>query len=368
MEFNSKKNSGFTLIDKGMSQMPPAAQVNIPTPDGSPKLVYNKELTVEGSVVEPALTSAVATVKELPKATESGIRAGSQWLKEQVAVVTESQIVKDAKTLGEDGLKKAQEAKQESLSWYAAKKKALGTWVQKINCSFLSKNDAKPEAQPPAKPETKGGARKIEEPAPTITQNVYGETRVLALDKAGNSITTTSSEGNKTILFQHGSGTYLKMEDGGGTLDKTRDRKLTIIDKNWEISIGEDEIKLVSGDQVVNIKKTVLTNIEEDENHNVDGERSIKVGQNQLHDIGKNDTTTVGADRTLSVAGKEEIKVGGDSTTTIMGGETRTINTQLTITVNGPISVNCMSADITALSMAKVKSPIIRLLGRIMMN
>lgn len=365
MEFNTKKNSGFTLIDKGMSQMPPTTQVNIPAKDGGAKLVYNKDLTVEGKVVEPAKTDVVAMVKELPKATESGIKNASQAIKAQVESITNSETVQSAKKLGEDGLAKAQNAKKDALSWYAEKKQALGTWLKKIDCSFLKKP---PKPAPAEAPKVKGGAHPISEPAPTITQNVYGETRAVCLDKAGNAITTTCSEGNKTILIQHGEGSYVKMEDGGGTIDKTRGRKLTLIDDNWEISVTKDEVKLVSGDQIVNIKKTVLTNIEEDENHNVDGERAVKVAQSQLHDIGKNETTVVGADRTLSVTGKEEIKVGGNSQTDIMGGETRRVNSFLNITVNGPVTVNCLSAEVTAKSQVKIQSPIIRLLGRIMMN
>lgn len=350
MSFNVGKYDGLSKTKKGLSLLPPEAQAVIPAKDGGESKIYDPKLTVDGLVIDKSLTDKVCVVQELPKATVSGAKEAVQSVAEQIKSLADVEQVNDLKKLGEEGLSKLQEAKAAATAAYESTKSAVIGYVKKIDCSFLKK-------KPPKKEETKaalGGAQPIKEPATTTEKNTYGEARSMFRDKAGNSMTVTSGEGNSKILTVHSTGSYSLMDDSGDRVDKTKKNQMTLIDEGFTLHVGADGITLIEGDNKINIKKNLLTNVERDENHAIGGEHSVKVSQNQMTDVAKNQTTIVGSDRSESVAGNHDDKVsgnvkhvvGGNENVQITGGWTVTVNGNVNITSGGTASVTAQTVNV----------------------
>lgn len=377
---NENKNDGFFGRKSGESVgVSRYVQANVPTPDGGTKVVSSMADTPDGKIIIPQLKEGVSEVKELPKAKESGVKAAIKSFTDTANAIAESSQVQAVKELGEQGVKAVQEQKKTLLAQAKAVVDAgfnavgdAAAWARKALSFDCSKAKNKPTVQTPTSqpvaPAAKGTTNKITEAKPTGEKGEYGKV-IVNETKGGHVQLIDNTPGNKRVLNLHPSGTYDSKTDNGDSTDKVVGSKFTFVDKDWKITVFGDEIEVVYGDEHVNIKKNQFVNINGDMNHNVDGERSDHVGNNMMQAVDGNLTEITGADRTESVGGNYDGKIGGKETVKVAADSSKTVGGNMTIIVGGNVQIiSGGSVNVTAAKNMQLVAPLVRIIGRIMMN
>jgi Gp5 C-terminal repeat (3 copies) len=214
----------------------------------------------------------------------------------------------------------------------------------------------------------KKSSKEIKEKLPDKEKSEYGKI-VVNETKGGFVNIQDETAGNKRWQKLHPSGTYQQVVDNGDYHDKVVHDRYIIVDKNWNISIGEDWIEVVSGNNKIQIKKNSSININGNESVNVDGNSNVnivgneglQVGGNHSESITGNFTTEVGGNHAETIKGYRKTMVSGNENNTIMGTETDVICGSWNVTVSGSIMLSS-SASITLVA------PVINLKGKVNMN
>lgn len=190
----------------------------------------------------------------------------------------------------------------------------------------------------------------IEEPKPTGEKAEYG--KIVAKETKGGFVEIRDeTPGNTRKIDMHPTGTYNATLDNGSTVEKVTDKKLTMIDKDWEITVFENEIVIINKDAKIQIKQNRITNILAEDHLNIDGNQFQKIGKDRIEDIGQDESLKIGGNEVIAVGGwkKETIGsdntlvIGGNSDTNVGGDKNEMVSGSLSITVNGPVTISSSS-------------------------
>lgn len=211
--------------------------------------------------------------------------------------------------------------------------------------------------------------KSVVEPSPTSSKSQYGKVQVTET-KGGHVSLIDNTEGNKRILQQHPSGTYVSMIDNGSHILKTTGDMITISQKNWNINILGDKVEINQGDTFVTIKKDNNVSINADNTITIDGESVEKVGKDWTVTVGGNINLAAEGNMNLSVKGNVNMVTTGnvDAKVTgnmkaVMGGNADIIATQLNLTGLGKISFTAPMISMTGATKVSIMGALIELQG-----
>lgn len=195
-----------------------------------------------------------------------------------------------------------------------------------------------------------GSNTEIKEILPDKSKSEYGKIKVTE-SKGGFVELKDDTPGNKRLLQLHPSGSYHQVLDNGSTYDKVVNDALIIIDKNWNIAIGNDFVEVITGNNKIQIKKDSLININGDESKNIDKNSITNIKENFGLHIEGSSLETIGKDKTLDVAGTltETIQqnysetVQGEKKSIIMNNKTETIGQTCNILVGNTLTITSAS-------------------------
>lgn len=168
-------------------------------------------------------------------------------------------------------------------------------------------------------------SKEIKEELPNKDKSEYGKIQVHET-RGGFVELKDETPGNKRWMKLHPAGTYSQVVNNGDMHEKIVNDRFIIIDKNWNISVGEDFIEVIVGNQKIQIKKDREVNIKGNDNKNVDGD----------------DTTKVKGNHSTEVKGNETEKITGNMLSDITGGLTENIKKDYKRMVNGKQNVIAM--------------------------
>lgn len=192
---------------------------------------------------------------------------------------------------------------------------------------------------------------KIEEPKPDKTKAEYG--KIIVNEMPGGFVSLKdSTEGSKRILDLHPSGTYHGVIDDGTATNKVVGDCYSITDKNWYVTIGEDFVTIISGNNQIQIKKDSYTTIEGSQYNTVKGESYDIVKGNKCNQYEENLTESVTNDKSIeiegnnyqSIHGSNESMIYGSDRTTVMGNQNTIIGKQCNIQTGEGLTISSKGA------------------------
>lgn len=201
--------------------------------------------------------------------------------------------------------------------------------------------------------------KKIEEPKPTSQKAEYGKV-IVKESKAGFVEIQDETPGNERKVNLHPSGSYDQKLFNGDTTNKVTGKQILIIDKDWEITIGENHIVIVSGDEKVEVRKNKIESIKGDSDLHITGQKRTVVKSDVSCDYKENYMKKIGNQSNISIGGNSNKSVGGDDISNITGNQNETIGGNLMISTAGQVniaaggSVNIMAAGLVRIAGAKV--------------
>lgn len=219
--------------------------------------------------------------------------------------------------------------------------------------------------------------KEIKEVAPDFAKSEYGKIQVKET-KGGFVEIFDQTPGNQRTMRLHPAGTYNQVLPNGLVQDKIVNDKVTMIDKNWNITVGEDFVEVVSGNNKIHIKKehqlningNSHTHIDKDENILVEQDRNIEVKQTFNEKVGKGKNIDITKDLTEKVSDNIKREVGKNVDTKIGKNENRTIGGALNVIVTGNIMISSSATmniistgpcNVNSSALVKVTAPLIKL-------
>jgi hypothetical protein len=145
-------------------------------------------------------------------------------------------------------------------------------------------------------------SKEIKELLPTADKAEYGKIQVKE-SKGGFVEIQDETPGNKRWQKTHPSGTYTQVVNNGDMHEKIVNDRFIIIDKNWNISVGEDQIEVIVGNNRIQIKKDRETNITGSDNTNVTGDSTLFVGGNESREVKGNQTEKISGNMNSRIDG-----------------------------------------------------------------
>lgn len=197
----------------------------------------------------------------------------------------------------------------------------------------------------------------IVEPTPTDDKARYRKIHVRE-NKAGFVEIMDETPENVRRVQIHPSGTLNSVLNNGDTHDKVCGNKFVYVDKNWEVLIFEDHIKIINGSEHVQIEKNQWITINGEqttvidydkhelvkgESHEevelnketlIEGSSAKEIGLSESKKVGNNSSTSVGMDWKISVMGNSSITTQG--TTNIMSVGPISISSATKISLTAP--------------------------------
>jgi hypothetical protein len=201
----------------------------------------------------------------------------------------------------------------------------------------------------------------IAETPPTGDKAEYGKLQVKE-NKAGFVEIRDETPGNVRKIDLHPTGTYDSMLDNGNREDKTTGKKLTMVDKNWEIVVFENELIVINKDYKLHIKQDSYTNINGNENINVDKDSSEVIKGNKKLNIKGNNTVKIEGNEGVGVDGNQKIDIGGNLTEKVSGNIEQKVSGNVKEKVSGTKNEIVGSVlTITAGQLIRISAPKIKL-------
>lgn len=188
----------------------------------------------------------------------------------------------------------------------------------------------------------------IKEKLPDKDKSEYGKIQVQET-KGGFVDLKDETPGNKRWMKLHPAGTYSQVVNNGDMHEKIVHDRYIIIDNNWNISVGADQIEIIMGNNKIQIKKDRQTNINGNDNMNVDGDRNTVVTGNDTKQITGNDTEKITGDMTSDITGKLTETIKKDYIRTVQGK-------QNTIVMKDINQISCASINIIATAPITISS------------
>ncbi len=187
----------------------------------------------------------------------------------------------------------------------------------------------------------------VDEPKPTPDKSKYGKVNIKEL-KSGITQTIDETEGNVRIVELHPSGTYDAKLDNGDQTEKVTGKKITVIDKNWEIAIFENEIVVITKDQKLHIKNDRFLNIEgnhdinidKDKNELIKGKNTLNVTGESITKISSNERKHTTGNQTNLIEGNLDETVKGNYSSNVSGNGTSSVSGNLSISVSGNVNIS----------------------------
>lgn len=221
----------------------------------------------------------------------------------------------------------------------------------------LSKAISNKKITPPTIPSSQSA--EIKEEKPTGEKSEYGKIQVRE-NKGGFVQIMDETPGNVRQVDLHPSGSYTSKLDNGDTHGKTTGKRVDIIDKNWEITVFENQILIVNKDTKIEIRNDKFENIHGNENHNIEKEKKTKVKGNVSDDFGSDYNCKISGNSNKTISGNSSETISGNKTNSISGSKQEKVSGNLTINVSGNVNitgakVNVMASSQISLSAPKVK-------------
>ena len=214
----------------------------------------------------------------------------------------------------------------------------------------------------------KKDSKEIKEKLPDKEKSEYGKI-VVNESKGGFVEIKDETPGNKRWQRLHPSGTYTQIVDNGDSHEKIVHDSYIIVDKNWNISVGEDWIEVVSGNNKIQIKKDSTVNINGNQSINIDGNNNNNIGGNQGFQIGGNNSEQISGDFITDVGGNHNESIKKNRKTMVMGDENNTIMGSKTDLIVGSLTVCCSGkVMISSPSNITLVAPKINLVGKVSMG
>lgn len=179
----------------------------------------------------------------------------------------------------------------------------------------------------------------IDEPKPTGDKAEYGKI-IVKENKAGFVEIADETPGNERKVSLHPTGSYDQKLANGDTTNKVTGKQILIIDKNWEVTIGEEMIVIVSGDQKIEVRKDKVETIKGDSDLMVEGEKRCIVKKDVQDDFKGNYYQKISNESGISVGSDSSLKVGGDKKTETSGNAKESVGGNLSITVGGNCTIS----------------------------
>lgn len=203
--------------------------------------------------------------------------------------------------------------------------------------------------------------KEIKELLPTKEKAEYG--KIFVTETRGGFVQIRDeTPGNKRWQNTHPAGTYNQIVDNGDMHEKIVHDRFIIIDKNWNISVGEDQLEIIVGNNKIQIRKDRETNITGSDNTNIEKDSSTYIGGNNCLEVGKNQSEKIGKDMNSNIIGELTETIGKDYKRTVTGKQSVTAMTGINHTSMATINIIATGTiNITSSSMVKISAPSISL-------
>jgi hypothetical protein len=327
-------------------------QTKTTNPDGSERAQSVLTNTPDSKIIEPQLKKDVNEVKALggDLISEAKNAIGQISAQGQTALANaESALTSAAQQIPGSG----------AIATAAAEAAKLLSSDKPTNPFGASTADLAKQLGVPAPVVPVSMKKGVEEPKPTGEKAEYG--KIVAKEtKAGFVEIRDETPGNVRKVDLHPTGTYVATLDNGSVVEKITNKKLTMIDKDWEITVFENEIVIINKDAKIHIKQNRITNIIKDEQMNIGANQIEKIGKDRTIDIGGNETQKISGNETMNTSGNQtekidgthNLKIGGTSATNVGGSKNEIISGSLQIIVNGAVTIS--SSSMISLSAPKI--------------
>ena len=203
--------------------------------------------------------------------------------------------------------------------------------------------------------------KKIEEPKPTSKDAAYGQ--IVVEENAGGHVKIKDeTPGNVREINIHPSGTYDQKLDNGDTTNKVTGKQIIIVDKDWELTIGENQIIIVSGDQKIEVRKNKIEDIAENSSLYVGKEKTCIVEKDVADDFRQNYSQKIELDKSVDVGNDMSMIVGNDYDTEIKNNASETIGGNLTIHCSKEVNIIAGgNANLVASGVVRIKGKKVRI-------
>jgi hypothetical protein len=153
--------------------------------------------------------------------------------------------------------------------------------------------------------------KEIKEPKPTPEKAKYGQI-VVKQTHSGHVFTQDDTPGNRRVITQHATGTYISMIDDGSMIVHITKDGMKIVNENYQVYIQKDRLTLIDGNDWIQVKMNKTSHVNQNEYKVIGVDKKTKIGQNEKKEIGQNQDISIGQNQTIQVGQNITIQAGGN--------------------------------------------------------